>query len=82
MFVFDMMPYAIDFRNLAVPQKIGAYTCADTESFVRGGPTLTKFFKVDEGREDSSATISRLSLTRQRNAINWRFAGVPMMAQH
>ena len=27
------------------------------ESFVRGGPTLTFFFLVDEGREDPSTTI-------------------------
>ena len=27
-------------------------TCADQDSFVRGGPTLTKFFLVYEGRED------------------------------
>ena len=29
----------------------------DPESFVRGDPTLTKFFLVDEGREDLSTTI-------------------------
>ena len=42
--------------------------CADLESFVRGGPTLTFFgdlFLVDEGREDPSSA-------RQRNAIKWR----------
>ena len=33
--------------------------CADPESFVRGGPTLTTFFfSVDEGREDQNTTIS------------------------
>ena len=60
-----------------------------------GGPTLTTFFLVDEGREDPSTTISGPSKARQRNAIygpssarqlnaiiKWRFAGVPMMAQH
>ena len=30
--------------------------CADPESYVRGGPTLT-FFVVDEGREDQNITI-------------------------
>ena len=36
-------------------------TCADPESFVRGGPTLTFFlfvFLFDEGREDPNTTIS------------------------
>ena len=39
-------------------------SCADTQSFVRGGPTLTGFFRfvlfcfilVDEGREDPNTT--------------------------
>ena len=64
-------------------------TCADPESFVRGGPTLTFFFfllffffLVDESREDPSTTISGPSEARQRNAIKWRFAGMPLMAQH
>ena len=42
-------------------------TCADPESFVRGGPIF--FFLVDEGREDPNTTISVLSLARQQNAI-------------
>ena len=52
------------------------------ESFVRGGQTLTTFlfFLVDEGREDPSTTIRGPSSARQRNAITWRFTGVPMMA--
>ena len=37
---------------------------------------------VEEGRDDPSTTISGPSLARQRNAIKWRFAGVPMIAQH
>ena len=41
----------------------------DPESFVRGGPTLTIFILVDEGREDPSSTISGPSSARQRNAI-------------
>ena len=45
--------------------------CADPESFVRGGPTLTTFL-VDEGREDQSTTISGSLLVRQRNAFKWR----------
>ena len=40
------------------------------------------FFKVDEGRENPSPTLSGPSSARQRNAIEWRFAGMPMNAQH
>ena len=59
-------------------------TCADPESFVRGGPILTCFLFIylfiyffDEGREDQNSTESGPLLTRHR-----RFAGVPMMAQY
>ena len=55
----------------------GHDSCADPECFVRGDPTLTTFvFKVDEGREDPSPTLSGPSSARQRNAIKWRFAGM------
>ena len=62
------------------------YTCTDPESFVReGGPTLTFsyyfVFLIDKGREDLNTSISGSSSASQRNA-KWRFAGVPMMAQH
>ena len=44
---------------------LSAITCADPESFVRGGPTLTAFFfLVDEGREDQNNTKSEPSLAR------------------
>ena len=43
---------------------------------------LFLFVFLVEGREDPSTTISGPSSARQRNAIKWRFAGVPMMAQH
>ena len=48
------------------------------------GPTLTRvgFFLVDEGREDPSTTLTGPSTDRQRNAIKWRFAGMPMMSQY
>ena len=47
------------------------------------GPTLTLFFLlVDKGREDPSTTISGSSSAHQRNAIKWRFSGVPMIAQN
>ena len=38
-------------------------------------------FLVDERSKDLNTTISGLSPARQRNAIKWRFAGVPLMAQ-
>ena len=59
----------------------GRKACADPEIFVRGGPLLT-IFLADDGREDPSATRSGPLSARQRNAINLRFAGVSMMAQH
>ena len=34
-----------------------------------GGPTLTFFFLVDEGREDPNTTISEPSLDSQENTI-------------
>ena len=60
-------------------------SCADPESFVRGSPTLTTFFFFlffFVFFKDPSTTISGPSSARQRNAIKWRFTGVPMMAQH
>ena len=53
-------------------------TCADPESFVRGGPTLIKFFLVYEGRDDPADHHRPAS----EMPFKWRFAGVPMMAQH
>ena len=47
-------------------------TCADPESIVRGGPTLTTFL-VDEGREDPNATTSGPSSARHRNTIKMAF---------
>ena len=46
------------------------------------GLNFDNFYLVDEGKEDPNTTISGSSSARQRNAISWRFAGVPMMAQH
>ena len=47
--------------------------CTDPESFVRGGPTFTTIFLVDEGKEDPNTTISGPSSARQRNAIEMAF---------
>ena len=54
-------------------QKSTTKSCADPESFVRGGPTLT--FLDDDGREGHHPPSSE-------TPFKWRFAGVPMMAQH
>ena len=49
----------------------GHDSCADPECFVRGDPTLTTFvFKIDEGREDPSPTLSGPSSARQRNTMH------------
>ena len=46
------------------------FTCADPESFVRGGPNLITFiFLVDERTENPNITVNGLSSARQRNAI-------------
>ena len=44
-------------------------SCADPESFVRGGPNLITFFLVDEGIEDPNTDINGPSSAHQRNAI-------------
>ena len=45
----------IVIKNIA---ELTPEACAGSESFVRGGPSLTTFFFfVDEGREDPNSTI-------------------------
>ena len=44
-------------------------TWADSESFVRRGPTLTLFL-VDEGRKHPNTTISGPSLVRHLNGVS------------
>ena len=36
--------------------------CADPECFVREGPTVKRFFLVDEVRKDPNTTINGVSL--------------------
>ena len=48
----------------------------------QSGSNFENVFLVDEGREDPSTIISEPALAHQRNAMKWRFAGGPMMAQH
>ena len=57
-------------------------SCADPESFVRGGITLATFCLVDEGREDPKNTKYGHHLPASETPFKWRFAGRPMMAQH
>ena len=73
-----------DFFSKRLGSRSGSTSCQDPESFVRGDPTLSTFFFyiIDEGREDLSTIISGPSSARQQNAIKWRSAGGPMMAQH
>ena len=65
------------YRRIVPPN-----SCVDPESFVRGGPTLTFFYLVDEGREDPKTNISGPSSAASETPFKWRFAGVPMMTQH
>ena len=44
------------------------FACADPESFVRGGPTLTRFFF-----DDGNTTISGPSMALQQNAMAFRW---------
>ena len=50
---------------------------------IEGGSNFDNvFFYDDEWREYPNTTKSGPSSARQLNAIKWRFAGGPMMAQH
>ena len=51
-------------------------SCADPESFVRGGTTQKTLFLAEEGREDPYTTISEPSSARQRNAIQHSQSGL------
>ena len=57
---------------------MGLYTrcaCADPESFVRGGPTLTTFILVDEGEKGSKYHYKRAIIgspaKRHLNGVCW-----------
>ena len=53
-------------------------TCADPESFVRGGPTLTTFLEGGGGGgrgKDPNTTLGGPA------SFKWRFAGVLMLGQ-
>ena len=60
-------------------------TCADPESFVRGGPTLTTFFFIFFFSSGDGERIQMpLTVGHHRPAsetpFRWRFASVPLMA--
>ena len=66
------------------------FACADPESFVRGGPTLTSFFcfcyffSLMRGEKGSIYHYQRASNggPASETPFKWRFVGGPMMAQH
>ena len=60
--------YNVYSNRVVVVDKV-ALTCANPESFVRGGPNLITYFLVDEGIEDPNITINGSSSARQRNSI-------------
>ena len=54
--------------------RLTSNTCADQESFFRGGPTFVFLFLVEEGRRvDPNITINGPSAARHRNAIKMVF---------
>ena len=60
-------------------------TCAESESFVSGGPSLTVFFFFFILMSGGRIEILLLAGHRRpasETPFKWRFAGVPMMAQH
>ena len=59
----------------------GTRTFCQRESNSGKGFFFFFFFFFYEGKEDPKSTKRRQSSARQRNAIKWRFAGGPMMAQ-
>ena len=55
---------------------------ADPQSFVKGGPTLTRVFLVDQGKEDQNINKRGPLSACQQNAIKWCFTGGPIVANH
>ena len=55
-------------------------SCADPESFVRGGPFLITIFLVDEEKEDQNTAINGPSCTcsyLEGASFNWDFGKLP-----
>ena len=64
-FMINPEKFTHDIREMERIRQACAYAWADPENFVRGGPSLTTFFFVDEGREDPNTIISRPRSARQ-----------------
>ena len=82
----DQFPHSSNKSSSLVAKlkSMGYRSCADPESFVRGGPTLFFCnFLVDERVEDPSTTKRGPSSSRQHNAIymalSWRVDGGPTL---
>ena len=61
----------------------GDISCADPESFVRGGPTLTtSFFSLMRGGRIQIPLLTGHQRPASETPFKWRFAGGPMIAQH
>ena len=61
------------------------YACADPESFVRGGPTLTFYFCflfLMRGGRIQIPLLADHQRPASKTPFKWRFAGGPMVAQH
>ena len=57
-------------------------TCVASESFARGGPTLTTLLLVDGGGIIQIPLLAGHLRPAIETPFKWRFAGVPMRAQH
>ena len=66
-----------------VGNDMSRFSCADPESFVRGGPNvITLIFFVDVGIEVPNTTKLGHHPLASKRPLKWRFAGGQMMAQH
>ena len=59
--------------HCVVLKSLSQMSCADPESYVRGGQTSTKFFFYFEGGRIQNTTISGPSSARQGNVIKMTF---------
>ena len=65
--------------------KLFSRTCADPESFVRGGPTLMGFFfSLMTGEDPNTIYHKKRAIghpqPNSETPLKWRFTGGPMMA--
>ena len=64
----EVTDYRIQTQSMRGPRKI-----------IRGRPMI---FLIDEGKEDPNATINGHRQPANETPFKWRFADVPMIAQH